>query len=117
MTAPDVLPLISTVGGGFLAGALAGYVLKKVMKVAAIIVGLFIAALGYLEYQRIIQVDRTSLQALSQNGITMVANAVTHISNDIGANHMGLSANLGASNLIPVASSASAGFMLGLARG
>jgi uncharacterized membrane protein (Fun14 family) len=65
MTAPDVLPLISTVGGGFLAGALAGYALKKVMKIAAIIVGLFIAALGYLEYQRIISVDwemHTSLE-------------------------------------------------------
>jgi uncharacterized membrane protein (Fun14 family) len=53
MTAPDILPLVSTVGGGFLAGALAGYALKKVMKIAAVIVGLFIAALAYLEYQRI----------------------------------------------------------------
>jgi len=112
MTAPDVLPLVSTVGGGFLAAALAGYALKKVIKIVAVIVGLFIAALAYLEYQRIIQVDWTSLQALSQNGITMVANAVTHISNNIDADHMGISPNL-----IPLASSTSAGLMLGLARG
>ncbi|MDQ6865750.1 MAG: hypothetical protein M3044_18215, partial [Thermoproteota archaeon] len=71
---------------------------------------------AYLESQRIIQVDWTSLQAISQNGITMVAIAVTHISNNIGADHMGISANLGASNLIPLASSTSAGLMLGLAR-
>src|SRR2546427_541803 len=50
MTAPDV---VSTVGGGFLAGVLAGYALKKVIKIVAVIVGLFIAALAYLEYQRI----------------------------------------------------------------
>ena len=117
MTAPDMLPLLSTVGGGFLAGALAGYALKKVIKIVAVIVGLFIAALAYLEYLRIIQVDWTSLQAVSQNGIIMLANAVTHISNNIGADHIGLSANLGASTLIPLASSTSAGLMLGLARG
>jgi uncharacterized membrane protein (Fun14 family) len=86
--------------------------LKKVIKIVAVIVGLFIAALAYLEYQRIIQVDW-----ISQNGITWLANVPTHIANNIGANHMGISTNLGASNLIPLASSTSAGLMLGLARG
>ena len=117
MTAPDVLPLVITVGGGFVAGALAGYALKKVIKIVAVIVGLFIAALAFLEYQRIIQVDWTSIQALSQNGITMLANIVTHISNTIGSDHAGVSTNLGAFNFIPLASSTSAGFILGVARG
>jgi uncharacterized membrane protein (Fun14 family) len=117
MTAPDVLPLVSTVGGGFLAGMLAGYALKKVIKIVAVIVGLFIAALAYLEYQRIIQVDWTLIQALSQSGIIWLTNAVTHISNNIDSDHIGISANLGAFNLSPLASSASAGLMLGLARG
>jgi uncharacterized membrane protein (Fun14 family) len=117
MTALDVVPLVSTVGGGFLAGALAGYALKKVMKIAAVIVGFFIAALAYLEYHRIIQVDWNSIQTVSQNGITMLANAVTHISNNLGLDHMGISTNLESSNLIPLASSTSAGLMLGLARG
>ena len=112
MTAPDVLPLVSTVGGGFLAGALAGYALKKVMKIAAVIVGFFIAELAYLEYHRIIQVDWASIQTVSQSGIIMVANAMTHISNNIAADHVGLS-----TNLIPLASSTSAGLMLGLPRG
>jgi uncharacterized membrane protein (Fun14 family) len=118
MTAvPDLMPFAGTIGGGFFVGLLAGYAIKKIIKIAAVIIGLFIAVLAYLEYQRIIQVDWTLIQALSQNGITMVANAVTHISNNIGADHMGISANLGASNLIPLASSTSAGLMLGLARG
>jgi uncharacterized membrane protein (Fun14 family) len=92
MTAPDVLPLISTVGGGFLAGALAGYAIKEVMKIAAIIVGLVIAALGYLEYQRIISIDWEMLQTVSQNAITTSANTLTHLSNNIGADH---TANMG----------------------
>ncbi|MGC1928519.1 MAG: hypothetical protein WA667_06055 [Candidatus Nitrosopolaris sp.] len=32
MTTADILPVTSTLGGGFLAGALAGCALKKVMK-------------------------------------------------------------------------------------
>ena len=109
ITTTDLAPIAGTIGGGFFIGLIAGYAIKKVIKVVAVIVGLFIAALAYLEYQRIIQVDWTLIQALSQNAITMVANAVTHISNNIGADHMGISANLGASNLIPLASSTFAG--------
>jgi uncharacterized membrane protein (Fun14 family) len=78
----------------------------------AVTVGLFIAALAYLEYHRIIQVDWDKLQVVSQNGITMLGNAPTHISNNIGADHVGVS-----TNLIPLACTTSAGFMLGLARG
>ena len=115
MTAPDFLPLVSTVGGGFLAGALAGYALKKVIKIVAVIVGLFIAALAYLEYQRIITVDWEMVQTVSQNAITTSANTLTHLSNNIGSDH---TTNLALSNLgIPLATSASAGLILGLARG
>jgi uncharacterized membrane protein (Fun14 family) len=112
------MPFVSTIGGGFLADALAGYALKKVMKIAAVLVGLFIAALAYLEYQRIITVDWETLQAVSQNTTTTFSNTLTHISNNLGADHTGVTTNLALSNLgIPLASSASAGLMLGLARG
>ncbi|MGC1930207.1 MAG: hypothetical protein WA667_14635 [Candidatus Nitrosopolaris sp.] len=46
MITPDILPVTNTLGGGFLAGALAGYALKKVIRIATVIVGLFIAAWG-----------------------------------------------------------------------
>ena len=42
--------LFST-GGGFLFGAIVGYAIKKVMKIAAVVVGLFVAALAYLSYK------------------------------------------------------------------
>jgi uncharacterized membrane protein (Fun14 family) len=110
LTINDLMPFAGTIGGGFFIGLLAGYAIKKIIKIAAVIVGLFVAALAYLEYHRIIQVDWGKLQTLSQSGITWLANAVTHISNNIGASYTGALPNFG----IPLAASASAGFALGM---
>jgi uncharacterized membrane protein (Fun14 family) len=38
----------TTMGGGFFIGILVGYALKKVIKLLAVIVGLFLAGLAYL---------------------------------------------------------------------
>jgi uncharacterized membrane protein (Fun14 family) len=111
ITTADIAPFAGTVGGGFFLGFIAGYAIKKVIKLAAIIVGLFIAALAYLEYQKIVSVDWNRIQVASQNGIAWVTNTIVHISNTIGASHS--VTHIG----IPLASSASAGMMLGLARG
>ena len=111
MTA-DLIPFAGTIGGGFFAGLLGGYAIKKILKIAALIIGIFIAALAYLEYQRIIDVNWVKIQTASENGLTWVANTIIHISNNIGAGHTGIS-NLG----IPLAASASAGFALGMVRG
>ena len=112
MIITDIAPFAGTVGGGFFLGVLVGYALKKVIKLAAIISGLFIAALAYLEYQKIVSVDWNRIQIVSQNGVAWVTNAIIHISSTIGTTHSALS-HIG----IPLASSASAGVMLGLARG
>ena len=109
----DLMPFAGTIGGGFFVGLLAGYAIKKIIKIEAVIVGLFIAVLAYLEFQRIIDVNWAKLQAVSQNGLTWVANTIIHISNNIGAGHTGALSNLG----IPLAASASAGFALGMVRG
>jgi uncharacterized membrane protein (Fun14 family) len=107
----DLAPFAGTVGGGFLVGFITGYAIKKVIKLAAVIVGLFIAALAYLEYQRILSVDWHKIQAVSQNGIDWVA--LTHVPGTIDTSHTGTLSNIG----IPLVSSVSAGFVLGLARG
>ena len=112
MTA-DLIPFAGTIGGGFFVGLLTGYAIKKIIKIAAAIVGLFIAALAYLEYQRIIDVNWAKIQAVSQNGLTWVADTIIHISNNIGAGHIGAISNLG----IPLVASASAGFALGMVQG
>ena len=45
-------PLAATIGGGFFGGVLLGYAIKKIVKIATIIVGLFIAGLAFLQYQQ-----------------------------------------------------------------
>jgi len=47
----DIAPLQVLLAAGFFLGLITGYAIKKVIKLAAIIVDLFIAALAYLEYQ------------------------------------------------------------------
>ena len=69
--------------------------------------------LAYMQYQRIIDVNWEKIQAVSQDGLTWVANTVIHISNNVGAGHAGSLSNIG----IPLAASASAGFALGMVRG
>jgi uncharacterized membrane protein (Fun14 family) len=111
ITTSDIAPFAGTVGGGFFLGYLAGFAIKKVLKLAAVVVGSFIAALAYLEYQRIVSVDRNRIQVVSQNGFVWVTNAIAHISSTIGTAHS--VSHIG----IPLASSTSAGMVLGLSRG
>ena len=42
--------LIFSGGGGFLFGILAGYAIKKVMKIAAVVIGLFVVSLPISSY-------------------------------------------------------------------
>jgi uncharacterized membrane protein (Fun14 family) len=112
MISTDIAPFAGTVGGGFFLGLLAGYAIRKVIKIAAVIFGLFIAALAYLEYQRILAVDWSRIQALSQNSVTWITDAIGHISSTIGAPHAGAISNVG----IPFLTSASAGMTIGLFR-
>ena len=94
-------------------GFIVGYALKKIIKLAAVIVGLFTAAVAYLEYQRILNVDWHKVQAVSQNGIDWVADALTHVSTTVDGSHTDTLSNIG----IPLISSVSAGFAVGLVRG
>ncbi len=46
-------PTVATLGGGFFVGVLIGYALKKMIKLVAVIIGLFLARLAYLLYHQI----------------------------------------------------------------
>jgi uncharacterized membrane protein (Fun14 family) len=69
----------AAIGGGFFAGALVGYALKKVVKLVAIVVGLFLAGLAYLQYQQIVNIDWNKLLPVSQNAAMTVLNASKYI--------------------------------------
>jgi uncharacterized membrane protein (Fun14 family) len=75
----DMLPSLSgTIGGGFFGGLLIGYALRKVIKMVAIVVGLFLAGLAYLQYQQIASINWNKIGGT----ITAVANAATSTIND-----------------------------------
>jgi uncharacterized membrane protein (Fun14 family) len=53
MNADIMTSVAAAMGGGFFGGLLLGYALKKVVKLIAVIVGLFLAGLAYLQYQQL----------------------------------------------------------------
>jgi uncharacterized membrane protein (Fun14 family) len=67
----------ATLGGGFFIGILIGYALKKVIKIVAIIAGLFLAGLAYLQYHQIAKVNWNKLQTVSEGTITTLSNIIT----------------------------------------
>ena len=104
----------ATIGVGIFAGILIGYALKKVVKVVAIIVGLFFAGIAYLQYQQIVAINWNKVPQLSQNVVTTLANATTQIP---GFNS-GHPADISMSNFgIPLTGSVSVGFTIGFMRG
>jgi uncharacterized membrane protein (Fun14 family) len=106
----DVLTSISaTIGGGFVGGLLLGYTLKKVVKLIAVVVGLFIAGLAYLQYQQIAYFDWDKIERM----ITAIfGNVTSHIFSSQDITSFALS-NLG----IPLTSGMSAGFAVGFMKG
>ena len=72
-------PAAATMGGGFFVGALIGYALKKVIKLLAIIFGLFLAGLAYLQYHQIASINWNKLQQESEGALTTVANLTMQI--------------------------------------
>jgi uncharacterized membrane protein (Fun14 family) len=69
-------------GGGFLFGALAGYAIKKVMKIAAVVIGLFVAALAYLSYKGWVDVKWAAMEDASRSTLTNATEQVVHALNN-----------------------------------
>jgi uncharacterized membrane protein (Fun14 family) len=67
-------PIAATLGGGFFVGVLIGYALKKVIKIVAVIAGLFLAGLAYLHYQQIANINWNKLQTVSEGALTTLSN-------------------------------------------
>jgi len=134
----NIMPLVSTVGFGGIVGFLVGFALKRIMKILAVIAGVFFAALLYLESQHIVNVNWDKLQIIS-NGIlstiatTTAATNATSTTGGVGAGPIqsilgnnstaaaathilpitSTMANLG----IPLTGSTAMGFTLGILKG
>ncbi len=110
----NLASIAATFGGGFLVGVLIGYALKKVVKFAAVVVGLFFAGIAYLQYQQILSINWNELQSTSQNLLSNLANATTQIPwfNVNGHDTLAIM-NLG----IPLTGSISMGIAIGFLKG
>jgi uncharacterized membrane protein (Fun14 family) len=111
----------ATMGGGFFIEALIGYALKKVIKLLAVIVGLFLAGLAYLQYHYIANINWDKLQTVSEGMLMTVANLtmqVQGISGVSGDGHGATIALLAITSFgIPLSSSMSVGFTIGFMKG
>ena len=107
----------ATLGGGFFIGILIGYALKKVIKIVAIIAGLFLVGLAYLQYHQIANINWNKLQTVSEGALTTLSNAIIHIQSS-GDGHAVATASLAMTSFgIPLTGSMSAGFTIGFMKG
>ncbi|MFY9795373.1 MAG: FUN14 domain-containing protein [Candidatus Nitrosopolaris sp.] len=114
MNIENLSPIAATNGGDFFAGILIGYSLKIVVKVVAIVVGLFFAGLAYLQYQQIVAIKWNKVPQLSQKVVMTLANAT----NQIPGFNSGHPADIAISNFgIPLTGSMSVGFAIGFMKG
>jgi uncharacterized membrane protein (Fun14 family) len=101
-------------GAGFLLGAVAGYAIKKVMKIAAIIIGLFVIGLWYLSYRGWVDVKWVAMEDASRSTLTNASEQVIHELNNTATQFTSHASSLSASGL-PIA--AMFGFVPGLMMG
>jgi uncharacterized membrane protein (Fun14 family) len=111
----------ATMGGGFFVGVLIGYALKKVIKLLAVIVGLFVAGLAYLQYHHIANINWNKLQSISEDAITTLSTAIVQIPGFGDSSHAATvtaSSSLAITSFgIPLTGSMSAGFTIGFIKG
>src|SRR5215213_6356306 len=109
----------ATLEGGFFVGVLIGYALKKVIKIVAVIIGLFLATLAYLQYHQISNINWNKLQTVSGHAITTLSNTITQIPGFGESSHTAATASSLAMTSfgIPLTGSMSAGFTIGFMKG
>jgi uncharacterized membrane protein (Fun14 family) len=107
-------PTAATMGGGFFVGILIGYALKKVIKLVAVIVGLFFAGLAYLQYHHIADINWNKLQTVYEGTISTLSNAIIQIQSSGDGHAAATASSLAMTSFgIPLTGSISAGFTIG----
>ena len=78
------MPFVSTIGFGGIAGFLIGFALKRIMKILAVIAGVFFAALLYLESQHIVNLNWDKLQSISNSVLSTITTTATNATSTTG---------------------------------
>jgi uncharacterized membrane protein (Fun14 family) len=101
----------ASIGGGFFGGLLIGWALKKVIKMLAVVVGLFLAGLAYLQYQQIASINWNKLEGTITAAVANAATSTINDNSNVAA--LAMISNFG----IPLTSSMSIGFTIGFMKG
>jgi uncharacterized membrane protein (Fun14 family) len=106
MNTDTLTSMSASISGGFFGGLLIGWAIKKVIKMLAIVVGLFLAGLAFLQYQQIATIHWHKVEG----AITRLATVTTSTIND----NSNVAALVMMSNFgVPRTSSMSVGFTIG----
>jgi uncharacterized membrane protein (Fun14 family) len=107
----NIMPFVSTIGFGGIVGFLVGFMLKRIMKILAVIAGVFFAALMYLESQHVVNVNWYKLQTISNSILsTITTTAATNTTLTSGGGEGSIQAILGnnstgtATSILPITS-------------
>lgn len=106
--------IIFSAGGGFLFGAVAGFAIRKLIKLAAIVVGLFVVALSYLSYKGWLDVKWIPIENTAKSTLTDITNQASHVLNNTASLFQAHPSTIGSVGP-PIA--AAFGFMPGLVFG
>ena len=122
----SIMPLATTVGFGGIVGFLVGFALKQIIKILAVIAGLFLAAILYFQTQGIININWTKFQTIANSTLSSLSNSLTTpitgngvnnssstIVSDLSLPLIGDLDNLG----LPLTGSAAAGFVIRFMKG
>jgi uncharacterized membrane protein (Fun14 family) len=129
----SIMPFVSTIGFGGIAGFLVGFALKRIMKILALIAGVFFAALLYLESQHIVNVNWDKLQIISNSILSTIGTATNATSTSGGGlgpiqSILGNNSTAAASSILPITNtmanlgipltgSTAMGFTIGIIKG
>ena len=92
--------------------------MKKVIKLLAVIVGLFVDGLAYLQYHHIANINWNKLQIVSGDAITTLSNAIIIHIPAFGDGHATVTSSLAMTSFgVPFTGSMSAGFTIGFMKG
>jgi uncharacterized membrane protein (Fun14 family) len=106
--------LVFSTGGASLFGIAAGFAIKKVKKIAVVVVGLFVAALAYISYKGLIDVKWVAMENVTRSALTTASGQVVHALNNT-ATQFAAHPSAVSTSVLPIA--VAIGFVPGLLTG
>ncbi len=106
MNFDNLIPLATSVGGGFFIGIVLGYFIKKIVKILMFVAGGIVGLLLYLQQQQIISVSMEKLETSSTAILTSLASTFDRMT------QVGYFTSIG----ISLTASIAAGFTVALAK-